>query len=328
MQLIKDLGTGFRLLNVYSLNRRYPVSVTFIITYRCNFKCRYCNVYNCQEQEMTTQEIFSMIEQLAKLGMRRLGINGGEPLLREDIGEIIRFAKDKGLFVTLFTNGSLVSKNIDKIKGLDVLLMSLDGPGHIHDAQRFPGSFDKVIEAIKIAKDAGLNIWTNTVITQNNLDYIDFILENAKRFKIKTTYQPVLYYPHSSEEERIRGLSPEMIKYNSVIDKLIQEKKRGGPIVHSLSYLNYIKNPDWKQNKRHCWAGRIYCAITPSGNISPCYPIFKDQQWPNGLKLGFAHALNKIGKFSCRGCFCILVENDFFFSLKPEVIYNTLRELR
>lgn len=328
MSLIEDLKTAFRLAAVYFLNRRYPISVTFLITYRCNFQCNYCDVYNCDEREMTTTEIFAMIDELVTLGMRRFGINGGEPLLREDIGEIVSYAKKKNLFVTLFTNGSLVLKNIDKLKGLDILLISLDGPRDIHDAQRFSGSFDKVMEAIKAAKEAGLKIWTNTVITRHNLEGIDFILDNAKKFRIKTTYQPVLYYPHSSEKEKIEELYPEKSKYNLVIDKLIEEKKYGGPIVHSLSYLDYIRNPNWKYNKRHCWASKFYCAITPSGNIAPCYPIFRDRLWPNGIELGFKEALNRINNFSCNGCYCILVENDFLFSLKPEAVYNTLKELR
>lgn len=328
MSLIDDIETIFRLPMVYFFNKRYPLSVTFLITYRCNFQCDYCDVFNCNEKEMTTKEIFAMIDELVTLGMRRFGINGGEPLLREDIDEIISYAKNKNLFVTLFTNGSLVSKNINKLKRLNILLISLDGPRDIHDAQRFNGSFDKVIEAIEVARSVGLKIWTNTVITRHNLESIDFILDNARRYKIKTTYQPVLYYPHSSEKEKIKNLFPDITKYNLLIDRLIQEKKRGAPIVHSVDYLNYIRNPDWRYNKRQCWAARCYCAITPSGNVSPCYPIFRDRPWPNGVELGFKEALNRIDQFSCSGCYCILAENDFFFSLRPEVIYNTFKELR
>jgi len=277
---------------------------------------------------MTTDEIRSMIDQLCSLGMRRLGINGGEPLLREDIGEIIAYAKKKGIFVTLCTNGSLVSKKIHEIKDIDIMIVSLDGPRHIHDAQRSRGSFDKVIESLRAARAAGINTWTNTVITTHNADHIDFILDIAKRFGARTIYQPVLYYPHSSEEDEIKALSPEAAKYGSLIDKLIQEKKRGGPVVHSVTYLKYIKNTDWRYNKRPCWAARFYCAITPSGNVAPCYPIFRDKEWPNGIEMGFKKALEAIGDFSCSGCYCILAENDFFFSLKPEVIWNTFREIK
>ncbi len=324
---IRDMSTLGRVLLAKFQRKRFPISVTFIITYRCNFRCDYCNVFNCEEEEMNTGAIFAMIDELCAMGMRRFGINGGEPLLREDIAEIIDYARDKGLFVTLFTNGSLVAQRIDRIRNLNVLLMSLDGPKDIHDAQRFSGSFDKVIESLVAARRAGLNVWTNTVITRHNLDCLDFILDNARRFGIKTTYQPVLYYPHSSEEREIKDLLPDSLSYRKYIDRLIREKRKGGPILHSLSYLEYIKNPDWRTNQRLCWAGRLYCAITPSGNVAPCYPIFRDRLWPNGVKLGFSNALNKLGSFSCNGCYCILVENDFTFSLKPEVVYNTFTQI-
>ena len=104
-----DLSSLGRVAQARFSGKRFPLSVTFLITYRCNFKCHYCSVYNCNEREMTTSEVFSMIDQLTSLGMRRLGINGGEPLLREDISEIIRYAKKKDLLVSLFTNGYLVS---------------------------------------------------------------------------------------------------------------------------------------------------------------------------------------------------------------------------
>jgi len=325
---VRNLSTFSKMLQAKIFYRRFPLSVTFIITYRCNFQCHYCDVYSGDEKEMTTPEIFSMINQLVAMGMRRLGINGGEPLLREDIGDIITYAKKKKLYVTLFTNGSFVPEKIQEIKGVDLLLMSLDGPCYIHDAQRSWGSFDMVIEALKVAKDAGLNIWTNTVITKHNVDSLDFILGLANTFKIKTIYQPVWYYSHSTQVNKINELSPDKEQYHLFIDRLIQEKKRGGPVAHSFAYLHYIRNPDWRYNKRHCWASKLYCAITPSGKVAPCYPIFKDKEWPNGLVLGFRQALKSILEFSCNGCYCILVENDFFFSLHPEVVCNTLKELK
>ena len=263
-----------------------------------------------------------MIDELSTLGLRRLGLNGGEPLLREDIGDIIDYSTKKGITTTLFSNGWLVRDNIGKLKKLDVLLMSLDGPAEVHDAQRQQGSYEKVIEALNSAKDNNINVWTNTVISRNNTGQVDFILEKARDLGFKTTFQPVYFYAHSSRQEEIDKLLPDKQEYQAAIDKIIREKKRGGPVLHSVRYLEYIKNPDWTQNKRRCWAGRFYLAITPDGRVAPCYPIFASYDWPSGRELGYAKAIDSISNYSCGGCYCILAENDFFFSLKPEVVLN------
>lgn len=325
---MKNIKTALKLAAGYFLRKRSPLSVTFITTYRCNFRCKYCSVWEKKSDELSTEEVFKMIDELCVLGMRRLGLNGGEPLLREDIGEIINYARSKDITTTLFSNGWLVRENISKLKKVNVLIISLDGPPEAHDLQRQPGSYDRAIEAIESARGKGLNVWTNTVVSKNNLDKVDFVLEKAKKYGFKTTFQPVFFYAHSSRKEDIEQLSVVPDKYIAVIDKLIQEKKRGGPVVHSLKYLEYIKNPDWIKNKRRCWAGRFYFAVTPEGRIAPCYPIFASCKWPSGKDTGFKKAIDSIGSYSCGGCYCILAENDFFFSLHPEVVWNTFKYVK
>ena len=321
-RLLENIKFVNRIIKAKLFKFRYPLVVTFLCTYRCNFKCKYCSIFKLEEKEMTTEEIFSMIDQFYKAGTRRFSLNGGEPLLRRDIKEIIDYAKNKGMIISLFTNGSLVKQNIDKIKNVDVLLISFDGPEKIHDKQRFKGAYKKTIEAIKTAKEAGINVWTNTVITKNNLNYIDFIIKKAKKLNFQTIYQPVFHYSHSSKKGDIKKLNPLIEKYQQTIDKLIRHKKQGAPIFNSISYLKYIKIPDWNLNPRKCYASRLYCAVTPSGNVAPCFPIFRSKEWPNGLKLGFKKAFESIPKYNCNGCYCVLVENDFLFKLKPDVILN------
>lgn len=328
MRLLKDIGTLLRLGGGYFLNRRHPLSVTFLATYRCNFRCRYCSVWERDVPELTTAQALDMIKQLSRLGLRRLGFNGGEPLLREDIAELINYSRAKGITTTLFTNGWLVKESISKIKNLNLLLLSFDGPKDAHDAQRQAGSYDRVLEAIEAARSAGLNVWTNTVISKNNVGYIGFILNKAKAMGFKTTFQPAHFYPHSSNQEDIAGLLAPRKEYLAALDMLINEKKCGGPVVHSLRYLEYIKNPDWRSNKRRCWAGRFYFAVTPDGRVAPCYPIFASYDWPSGRDSGYKQAIYSLGRYSCGGCYCILAENDFFFSLKPDVVLNYLREIK
>lgn len=327
MEISKNIGFASRVAMKHLFKKRYPLSVTFISTYRCNFTCDYCDVWRFREKEMTTKEVFSMIDEFKSMGMRRFSFNGGEPLLRDDLGELISYCRRKGVFTTMFSNGSLVAKNTEKLKDLDILVISLDGPEEVHDRQRMDGSHGKVIEGIRAAKAAGLNVWTNTVITKENVDYLPDLVAGAKKLGVRMIFQPVLEYSHSSEGSRIKGLTFENKTYTDTIVKLKELKRNGAPIVHSLEYLDYIKVPVWSINKRRCYAGQLYCAVTPTGDVSPCYPVFNSQKWPNGRELGFGRAFTEIGRFTCNGCYCALVESDFLYSFRIGAIRNLLKSM-
>lgn len=328
MNIGKDIAFASRVAMAHVLRKRYPLSVTFICTYRCNFTCEYCDVWRYRDEELSTVEALSMIDEFASAGLRRFSFNGGEPLLRGDLGELIARCREKGVFTTMFTNGTLVEANIKKLKPLDILVVSLDGPKEVHERQRMANTYERVIGGIKAAKKAGLNVWTNTVITRDNIGHLPWLVEEAKRLGVRMIFQPVLHYSHSSDKSRINGISSGYDEYKGLISKLKDLKRKGAPIVHSLEYLEYIKVPVWSINKRKCWAGRLYCAVTPRGEVAPCYPVFNSREWPSGLKLGFLNAFEQIGAFTCNGCYCALVESDFLYSLRPSAVFNILRSMK
>lgn len=323
----KNLGFAAKVLKANLANRRYPVSVTFITTYRCNYECDYCDVWRMKEPEMTTAEVFSMIDEFTALGMRRLSFNGGEPLIRPDIGALVDYSKEKGVFTTMFTNGSLVKRNAGRIKNLDILVVSLDGTREVHERQRKGSDFEAVIQGIKAAKESGINVWTNTVITRDTASSLDALVGIASGLGVKMMFQPVLNYAHSSEAGAIDSLKAGLDEYRTVVKRIKALKREGAPIMHSDEYLDHIMTPVWSMNRRRCWAGRLYCAVTPSGRVAPCYPLFNSKPWPNGKELGFGNAFGSIGGFSCEGCYCALIESDFLYSLRPGPVLNLLRSV-
>lgn len=325
--IIHNLGFISRVALAHLLGKRYPLSVTFISTYRCNFTCDYCDVWRFREKEMSTREAFKMIDEFADMGMKRLSFNGGEPLLRHDIGELIGYSKSRGVFTTMFSNGSLVEANVDKLKGLDILVISLDGPKNVHEGHRMKNTYEKVVAGIKTAKKSGINVWTNTVITKDTASHIIPLVEEAENLGVRMMFQPVLHYSHSSGSSAIRSLSSTDRAYAGLIARLKELKRNGAPIMHSEEYLDYIKVPDWSINKRKCWAARLYCAVTPNGDVAPCYPLFNSREWPSGLTLGFKRAFLDIGKFTCSGCYCALVESDFLYSFRLKAVLNLLKSM-
>lgn len=325
-QEIKTFGKVF--LSKYN-GKKFLLSTSFIITNRCNSRCNYCNSYNVNSEEMDTQEIFHMIDEFSALGVKRIGFTGGEPLLREDIDSIISYAHKKGITTTLFSNGTLVPGKINTLQHLDLLLLSLDGPPQIHDSLRgMKGSFQHVLRAIRAAHEAKLPVWINTVITKNNVDQLPFLVDFAVENRVKVMFMPVFNYTLTANQDTIDGLSADENSFKTAVRDLIARKKRGAPIVNSLSYFRYIlKNwPD--SNRLQCWAGHNFCAVGPDGMVYPCHYLIGSDCGVDGRAVGFKNAFESLKIPKCKGCFGnAYVDLNLFIEGNLNVILNTLKHI-
>lgn len=323
--MIDKIKLFWRICAHVILKKRYPFSVSFLITHRCNLRCSYCNSYKQIEDEMTTEQIKKMLTKLKNMGLIRLGITGGEPLLREDIGEIISFAKSLGIKTTLVTNGSLVNAKIKELKDLDLLIVSLEGPKEIHDSLRGRGTFEKAIESIKAAKKNKLNVWVETVLTAKSNKKLDFLLKKSKEIGFSILFQPVFNYKLAASEGDITRISPEINEYRGLVSKIMRLKKNY-KIVSSYSYFRYILK-NWPNHVYpHCKAGKLFVSISPSGDVAPCHFLIKTREWPNGIKLGFKKAFHLIKDNRCSGCLCnSYIETNLLFSGNMESKVNFLK---
>ena len=86
---IKDkIFIGHSILKSKLLKKSSPLTVGWSLTNRCNHECKYCGIPNVKSNELTTEQIFSIIDELSELGTKIIQFTGGEPLLRDDIGKI------------------------------------------------------------------------------------------------------------------------------------------------------------------------------------------------------------------------------------------------
>lgn len=258
-----------------------PLFVGWCLSERCNYRCRYCRLGNDETiEELDTQQVFSIINRLKKSGTAAIAFWGGEPLLREDIGQIITFTHNKGIFIKITTNGSLLSERIRDIADVDIIAISFDGPRDVHDYQRQSGSYDDVLDAIEAAKKNNKRIILNTVITQRNAGSLDFILEFARRHKVKVAFQPLEQRELTYQD--MQELAPSKEQFARVINRLVSEKKSGNRwIASSLAVLQHIAHwPDGRKTK--CWAGRLHFRITVAGDVIPCN-IINDAQYSRSL---------------------------------------------
>lgn len=307
-------------------NVKFPHAVQFNITFRCNQRCSYCGIYNDNRIEMTTGQIYKMIDEFVRLGTSRLSFTGGEPLIREDFIDVAQYARERGLFVSLATNGSLISKVIDKLSCVNSINITLDGIEHIHDSQRGKGNFKKVLEAVELIKDKGIPMYIVSVITKNNCTHIKEILELSKSLGVKVLLQPV-FFSEQSHANNLEGYTN--TKYDDqalikTLDQLIDLKKRGNAsVILSKRYYQNVKKTILHEKKIRCHnAGSLFCTISPDGRVAPCNLLVRDLRWLNGNELGFSNAFVDMPGINCEGCLSSFLDIDYLYSMKFDVVWN------
>lgn len=164
-----------------------PKIVAWEITRRCELKCRHCRgaARDCDyADEFSTEECFKTIDALAAFSKPMIILTGGEPLMRDDIFEVARYATEQGCRVVLATCGHLVTADVAaKLKAAGVMAVSLSldaATAAAHDEFRgIPGAYEKTVDAVDHLKAAGIPFQINTTVSKLNVDELPQILEQA-----------------------------------------------------------------------------------------------------------------------------------------------------
>jgi len=316
----------YHLIKARFFNVKFPHAIQFNITFKCNQRCLYCGIYNDDRHEMTTGQIYKMIDEFAELGTARLSITGGEPLVRKDFPQVVQYARKRGIFVSLATNGSLVAKRIDDLKYVNSVNMTLDGPESIHDEQRGKGNFRDVLNAIELLKHAEIPVYTVSVITRKNCMMIQEILELARSLNIKALIQPV-FFSEQSHANNLEGYANARYDDKAIIetlDYLIKLKEEGDQsVMLSKRYYMNVKKSIASGTKIRCRnAGSLFCTISPDGRVTPCNLLVRDMRWLNGNEVGFRKAFMDMPEVNCGGCISSFLDIDDLYSLKPDIVWN------
>ncbi|MEW8509167.1 MAG: heme d1 biosynthesis radical SAM protein NirJ [Candidatus Thiodiazotropha sp.] len=151
---------------------------------RCNLTCRHCYATSADKDfpgELTTPEVFDVMDDLKEFGVPVLILSGGEPLMRPDIFEISQRAKAMGFYVGLSTNGTLIDEttiaDVAEV-GYDYVGISIDGMRDTHDRfRRKQGAFDESMRGIRYCRDAGLKVGLRFTLTQDNAKELPDLLQ-------------------------------------------------------------------------------------------------------------------------------------------------------
>ncbi|MFO0761406.1 MAG: radical SAM protein [Byssovorax sp.] len=312
-----------RLLGRRITRKKSPFQVTFSLTNRCNFRCDYCDIPVQSRPELTTAEWHEVIDEFFAAGMGRASFMGGEPLLRPDLAELAAHTQRLGVHTSINTNAWLIPRHIDTVSRLDLVCITLDGPAEVHDAQRHPGSYARVIESLELLRARGTKVVTMTVLTDRSIDTIDHVLEVAKRFEHQAFFQ----LEHAAGMDVSLPIAPAIDTHRiaRMTEKLAARKREGYPVGNSLAILEAQRTRRTLGSCDGCYAGTYFAYVLSDGTVSHC--IFTQSQVPqgNGRDRGFVRAFEELYAPEGPGCSCVPShEVNRMLDFDPAVLRNAV----
>ena len=301
----KGLASTIRGIAQFGVRRPFtsgaPFQVVWDVTYACNLKCKHCyaTAGKLWKDELTTEQAKHAIDIFDKAGVTILAFSGGEPLVRPDILELTNYAYDKGMYVAMATNGTLITKEKAKEMkeaGVQFLQISLDGAdAKTHDAFRgIEGAFDRAVKGIKNAVAEKFFVEISTTVTKYNYRQIPDIIKFGEEIGANWL-MAYNFIPTGRGKEIVEvDLSPE--EREEVLKMLWNELKSGREISvlstapqfarvslqqeegeKEIIVPTHFYNPkltgqlvDLAEFIGGCGAGRFYIAMKANGDLQPC----------------------------------------------------------
>jgi len=256
-----------------------PRIISWNITLRCPLKCSHCYVDAGDKETdgvLSTEEAFSVIDQIRATGRPVVVLSGGEPLLRDDVYDIARYGTKQGLRMVMGTSGYLIDHDVaGKLSdaGIRSVAISLDSKNAtIHDSFRgLDGVWERAVAAIGHCRDAGIGVQINMSVMRSAMSEVEDVIGLGTSLGVMD-YQ--LFFPVPTGRARqIEPRSPEeyedlirqiLIRYR---DSNLNIRPTCAPQFRRIAEEIGIQNPAWG---RGCLAGITYCRIFANGDVTPC----------------------------------------------------------
>ncbi len=186
---------------------------------RCNLTCKHCYATSADKDfpgELSTGQVYHVMDDLKQFHVPVLILSGGEPLMRPDIFEISHHARDMGFYVGLSTNGTLIDEsNIQDIVdvGYNYVGISIDGTRETHDKfRRKQGAYDEALNGIRLCRDAGIKVGLRFTLTQDNRQDLPALLQLMDDENIDKFYLSHLNYAGRGNKNRGDDLHHKMTR--------------------------------------------------------------------------------------------------------------------
>jgi len=256
--------------------------ISWNLTRSCNLRCDHC--YRDAgpdagdvESELSTEEGFELLNELKEEGFMLVILSGGEPLIRDDLEELVEHASDIGLRPVLGTNAVDVKRErLESLKeaGLKGAAVSLDSVDpETHDEFRgFEGAWEKAVSSIEKMVDVGIPVQINMTVSELNYDELDEMVEFAEELGARAVH-PFFLVPTGRGKE-IESSSLRAERYQKMIEKTL-EKMDGTELELKPTCAPQFMVQAEKMEKslrysRGCLAGVSYCCVLPEGEVHVC----------------------------------------------------------
>ncbi|MCX6709356.1 MAG: radical SAM protein [Candidatus Woesearchaeota archaeon] len=285
-----EKNSGFYFSRVLNSTFVSPETLQISITHRCPLRCRMCSIAKNPskiEEEMSTKEVKSLIEQAAQIGISELYLTGGEPFVRDDFIEIVNYAEAKGLITSVNTSGILINNDVaEKIadSSLSYITFSIDGLEKIHDYIRGKGVFSNAINAIReinrIKSEKGnekLHISLVSVIMNQNLDEVIPLIHFVENLGVTgIRFQPVLVDNTKMFRQNNKSSlwipKSRLKRLSQVLSEMEKCKKRSKiDIIFDAKMISQYFRGEFEANK--CFVGYNRLFVGLWGNVGLVCPV-------------------------------------------------------
>lgn len=256
---------------------RKPFFLAHAITYGCNSKCKTCTYWQMSSKkadDLSTEEVYQLLDEAYDFGMRGYYLFGGEPLVRSDIEAVVKYAKGKGFLTTMNTNASLLAAKAHSLgQNLDFVFVSLDYYNDYHDTIRGrKGAFQEAIQGIQRIREVGNTRATFvTTISKLNFDAIEPMAKFAQNLGVGISYNAVEPTVHVDFETgrtitpvEDYGLTPSELQ--QFYDTLLKLKQDGYPLMETKYVLKH-----YAEGRTYtCHFPKIFVYVSPDKKIFNC----------------------------------------------------------
>lgn len=256
-----------------------PLWLLAELTYRCPLQCPYCSNpldYAQHQTELTTQEWCDVFDQAREMGAVQLGFSGGEPLVRQDLEQLVKHAHNLGFYTNLITSGmGLNQQRIENLKnvGLDHIQVSFQASDPVVN-NALAGSkhaFEQKYEMCKLIKQYNYPMVLNFVIHRHNIDQIEQIIQLCIELEADTVELAICQFYGWAFLNR-QGLLPtqeQLIKAEQITNQY-REKLR---LANHPCKLIFVVPDYYEERPKACmngW-GKIFFTVAPDGTALPCH---------------------------------------------------------
>lgn len=281
------------------------IGLKWDITYNCNLNCKHCangNMLGKIENELTTSEIFKVIDKLSKANIDYIHLLGGEPTARKDFLDIIKYMNKKNIDWGFNTNGLLlnnegIKNEIINNKSLRKIVFSLEGPNaKINDKIRGKNIFfitnkniKRLIELKKIHKLNNLSIEINTVVSKDNLEYIEEMIDFCVDLEVnQLNLLQLVEVGNAANSNKSISVEEELYlvelisrKYEQVKNKLNIVPRFTTPL--ATDYCKEVLGTSFPEITHGCGAGVSFAYLNNKGQLFPCDRYINSIKSKNGI---------------------------------------------